>query len=119
MTKEVAANLLLDMVEAIQAKDKDRFRELLSQKVAIKNAIMVDEYLKDKYIAVLTSAIEVSIQQIEELEAEAERLCNRVTELEGMITGEQKERIKRTALQKQLTFEQVVREAIDAYLLPE
>lgn len=26
------------------AKDKDRFRELLTQKVAIKNTIMVDEY---------------------------------------------------------------------------
>ena len=104
MTKEVAANLLLDMTEAIMAKDKDRFRELLSQKVAIKNAIMVDEYLKDKYIAVLTNAIE-------EFDAD-----DRITELEAMITEEQKERIKRIALQRQVTFEQIVREAIDAYL---
>ena len=105
MTKEVAANLLLDMVEAIQARDKDRFRELLSQKVAIKNAIMVDEYLKDKYIAVLTNAIE-------EFDAD-----DRIAELEAMITEEQKEEIKRIALQRQVTFEQIVREAIDAYLL--
>ena len=109
MTKEVAANLLLDMVEAIQAKDKGRFRELLSQKVAIKNAIMVDEYLKNKYIAVLTGALGMLME-------EADRLPDRLTELDEMITLQQKEKIKRTALQRQVTFEQVVRDAIDAYL---
>ena len=107
MTKEVAANLLLDMVEAIQTEDRERFKELLSQKVAIKNTIMVDEYLKDKYIAVLTNAIA-------EFDAD-----DRITELEAMITEEQKERVKRIALRRQVTFEQVVRDAIEAYLLPE
>ena len=34
-----------------------------------------------------------------------------------MITKEQEEEIKCIALQKQITFEQVVRKAIDAYLL--
>ena len=41
MTEEtIATRLLLDMTEAIMEKDKDRFRELLSQKVAIKNAML-------------------------------------------------------------------------------
>ena len=62
----------------------------------------------------LTNAIEFNRQ---ELEAEIERLHNRIAELEGMITLQQKEEIKRIALQKQFTFEQIVREAIDAYLL--
>jgi len=53
MTKETAAaNLLLDMVEAIQTDDRVRFKELLSQKVAIKTYIMVDEYLKDSALCV-------------------------------------------------------------------
>lgn len=60
MTKESPAErLLLDMVEAIQAKDRERFRKLLGQKVVIKNCIMSNEYLKDRYIAVLTKGLEV------------------------------------------------------------
>lgn len=62
----------------------------------------------------LTNVIEFNRQ---ELEAEIERLSSRIAELEGMITLQQKEEIKRVALQKQFTFEQVVREALDAYLL--
>ncbi len=116
MTQEtVATRMLLDMTEAIMEKDKDKLRELLSQKVAIKNAIMVDEYLKDRYIALLEGALKVNRQ---EFETEIECLHNRIAELERMITDEQKERIKRIALQRQVTFEQIVREAIDAYLLP-
>lgn len=119
MAKErQSTRLLLDMTDAIMAKDSERFRELLGKKVTIINCVKGDEYLQERYIAVLTSALEFNIQQIEELEAKTERLCNRIAELEGMITEEQKERIKHTALQKQCTFEQVVREAIDAYLVP-
>jgi len=104
MTKESpATKLLLDMTDAIMAKDTKRFRELLSKKVVFINCIKDDKYLQERYVAVLTSALEFNIQQIEELE--------------GMITEEQKERIKRTALQKQCTFEEVVRDAIDSYLL--
>ena len=40
----------------------------------------------ERYIAVLTSALEFNIQQIEELEAKTERLCNRIAELEGLRT---------------------------------
>ena len=61
MTKEnVATRLLLDMTEAIQARDRERFRELFSQKVAIKNVIMVEEYMKDRYIALLEGAFRFS-----------------------------------------------------------
>jgi hypothetical protein len=118
MTKESpATKLLLDMTDAIMAKDSERFRKLLSKKVIIINCIKDDKYLQERYIAVLTNALEFNIQRIEELEVETERLCNKITELEAMITEEQKEKIKHTALQKQCTFEQVVRDAIDAYLL--
>ena len=105
MAKESPAErLLLDMVEAIQSKDRERLRKLLGQKVVVKNCIMTDEYLTNRYIALLTSAIE-------EFEAD-----DRITELDEMIPEQQKEGIKRIALQKQVTFEQVVREAIDEYL---
>jgi len=66
---------------------------------------MVDEYLKDRYIALLEGAIKM-------FDAD-----DRITELEAMITEAQKERIKRIALQSQVTFEQVVRDSIDTYLL--
>jgi len=69
MTKESpATKLLLDMTDAIIAKDTERFRELLSKKVITINCIKGDEYLQERYIAVLTNALEFNIQQIEELE---------------------------------------------------
>jgi len=45
-----------------------------------------------------------------------EKLHNRIAELEGMLTEEQKARIKLVAQQTKTTFESIAREAIDSYL---
>ncbi len=109
--KDKAIELLLDMVEAVQAKDTRRLFELLERRIIIANCIEGDVYLAQRYIAVLTAALEMLTEEVDSLQ-------NRLAELDEMITEEQKEGIKRIALQRQVTFEQVVREAIDAYLLP-
>ena len=110
MANTIATALLLDMVEAVQAKDAQRLFELLNKRMIIVNCIEDDVYLAQRYIAVLTAALEMLMEG-------SDRLQDRLTELDEMITVEQKEEIKRIALQKQLTFEQVIRDAIDAYLL--
>jgi len=55
-------------------------------------------------------------QRAKLLEIEVERLRSRIAEMDRLLTEEQNTAIKRIAELRQLTFEEVVREAIDMYL---
>ena len=57
-----------------------------------------------------------SRDRMKALQLKIEQLHNKIAELEALLTEEQKSVIERIAQQKQSTFENIVREAIDIYL---
>jgi len=91
--------------------------EIALQSLPVTNAYVALGILPSPPKANETTATKVSAQErIKAMQIKIEKLNNKIAELEGMLTEEQKAKIKLVAQQTQTTFEDIVREAINNYL---